>query len=387
MGKKDYYDILGVSRNASKDEIKKAYRKLAREYHPDVNPNSEEAEEKFKSIKEAYEVLTDDNMRARYDQFGHEGVKSEPGFGGFGGFSRTETDFGSFDDIFDMFFGDDLGFRRKRKKGPEKGADIRASLTISFEEAAFGTEKKVTVMRNEKCRDCAGTGAKSGTHPATCQNCNGTGQTRVVQKTPFGQFQSIRPCEKCGGEGTVVTDPCKKCGGNGRVRKDRTINVKIPTGVDNNSRSRVAAEGDSGIRGGPPGDLYVYITVDSHEYFRRRGYDVLYEHDITFVDAALGCKVNVPTLDGEVTLEIPEGTQPDTTFRLRGKGIPHLKSSKRGDQYVKVNVITPTNLSEDQKDMLRNFEASCDETNRIVKDEKDDRGKGFFQRVKDAFMG
>jgi len=383
MDKKDYYEVLGVPRNASKEEIKKAYRKLARKYHPDVNPGDKEAEKRFKEVKEAYEVLSDDNLRARYDQFGHRGVDSEGGFGdfgGFGGFGETGTGFGGFEDIFDIFFGGDFGVQRRRK-GPQQGRDIRADVEISFEEAAFGVDKKVKVTRNEKCDTCGGTGAEPGTHPTTCPRCNGSGQIRVSQKTPFGHFQSIRTCNYCGGEGTVITTPCRECRGKGQVQKRRTISVKIPPGVDNNSRLRVAAEGDSGINGGPPGDLYVYISVKPHKFFKRRDYDVLYELPISFVQAALGCELKVPTLDGEVTLKIPEGTQPDTTFRLRGRGIPHLKGSSRGDQLVKVKVITPTNLTEEQKQILRQFDATCDETNHRIKD------KGFFQRVKDAFMG
>jgi molecular chaperone DnaJ len=377
MSKRDYYDILGVSKGASKEEIKKAYRSLARKYHPDVNQGDKNAEEKFKEVKEAYEVLSDDNLRARYDQFGHEGVKSEgfEGFGGAGGFG----DFGGFGDIFDVFFGDQFG-QRRRSNGPEQGEDIRAELELTFEEAAFGVEKEVKINRKEKCRVCSGTGASPGSSPKTCPSCHGSGQIKVSQRTPFGQFQSIRTCSQCSGAGTIISDPCQTCQGKGRVNKRRTIKVKVPAGVEDGMRLRVAAEGGSGLRGGLPGDLYVFLNVKPHEIFERQGNNVFCECPISFAQAALGGEIEVPSLDGKVKMKIPEGTQTDTVFRLRGHGIPHLKGSSRGDQLVKVKVVVPTGLTEEQKELLRQFDDTVDDTNVAGKE------KGFFKRVKDAFM-
>lgn len=376
MSKRDYYDVLGVSKGASKEEIKKAYRKLARKYHPDVNQGDKAAEEKFKEVKEAYEVLSDDNLRARYDRFGHEGVKSDgfEGFGGAGGF-----DFGGFGDIFDVFFGDHFG-QRQRPRGSEQGDDIRADLELTFEEAAFGVEKEVKVTRKEKCRICKGTGASPGSGPQTCPTCHGSGQIKISQRTPFGQFQSIRTCSQCSGEGTIISDPCRTCHGKGQVNKKRTIKVKVPSGVEDGMRLRVAAEGNSGLRGGPPGDLYVFLRVKPHKFFERRGNNVFCEYPISFVQAALGCEIEVPTLDGTAKMRIPEGTQTDTVFRLRGHGIPHLKGSSRGDQLVKVKVVVPTGLTEEQKELLRQFDDTIDDSNTVGKE------KGFFERVKDAFM-
>jgi len=387
VSKRDYYEVLGVPRNASKEEIKKAYRKLARKYHPDVNPGDKNAEEKFKEIKEAYEVLSDDNLRARYDQFGHQGVSDEGGFGGFGdfggfgGFGESTSGFGGFSDIFDIFFGDDFGIKNQQKKGPRRGRDLMADLELSFEEAAFGIEKDLKITRYEKCSACDGSGAEPGTHPTTCSACGGTGQIRVSQRTPFGHFQSIRTCQQCGGEGTVILSPCSKCRGKGQVKKQRTISVKVPPGVDDGTRLRMSSEGDCGTHGGPPGDLYVHIHVKPHPYFKRQGYDVIYELPLSFVKAAVGCEVKVPTLEGEVDLKIPEGTQPDTVFKIRGRGIPRLRGGSRGDQLVRVKLFTPTNLTEEQKEILREFDSTCGEFNHKVKD------KGFFRRVKDAFMG
>lgn len=377
MAKRDYYEVLGVPKNASKEEIKKAYRTLARKYHPDVNQGDKGAEEKFIEVKEAYEVLSDENLKARYDQYGHEGVKSEgfEGFGGAGGF-----DFGGFGDIFDVFFGGQGG-QQRRSQGPMQGGDARADLNLSFEEAAFGVEKDVQVNRKEKCKVCSGTGAKPGTAPKTCPSCHGSGQIKVAQRTPFGQFQSIRPCNQCGGSGTVIEEPCQTCHGKGHVNKKRTINVKVPAGVEDGIRLRVAAEGDSGIRGGPPGDLYVFLHVAPHKLFERRDDNIHFEIPVSFAQAALGCEIQVPSLDGDVSLKIPAGTQPGTTFRMRGYGIPHLKGGSRGDQMVKVRVVTPTNLTEAQKQLLKQFDESYDETAQTSKE------KGFFERVKDAFMG
>ncbi|TCL36380.1 molecular chaperone DnaJ [Anaerospora hongkongensis] len=373
MSKKDYYEVLGVAKTASDDEIKKAFRKLARKYHPDVNrDNPSEAEEKFKEANEAYEVLSNAERRAQYDQFGHaafEGGGGAPG-GGFGGA-------GGFSDIFDMFFGQS-GFGGGRQSGPERGADLRYDLEITFEQAAFGMETEIQVPRTEDCGVCHGSGAAAGTQAETCSQCRGTGQQQVVQNTPFGRMVNVRPCDRCRGEGKIVKTPCKECHGKGKVRARRKIKIKIPGGVDNGSCLRVAHEGEAGNRGGQPGDLYVYIFVKSHKLFTREGDDVICEVPITIVQAALGDEIEVPTLDGKVQLRIPEGTQTATVFRLKDKGVPHLRGSGRGDQHVKVKVITPKKLTDKQKELLLEF----------AKDGGEDTNpeqKSFFKKVKDAF--
>lgn len=382
MSKRDYYEVLGVSRTATEDEIKKAYKKLAKKYHPDLNPDSKTAEEKFKEINEAYEVLSDSEKRTRYDQFGHAGANSD--FGGFGGAGAGAGDFGGFGDIFDMFFGGGGGFGGgSQRPTAQRGADLRLDLSISFEEAAFGVEKDVEIPRLENCDVCGGSGAEPGTHPKTCNVCGGKGQVRSAQSTPFGQFQTVKTCHRCHGAGTIIEQQCKHCGGSGRVRKERKIHVKIPAGVDNDSRLKISREGEAGTLGGPPGDLYVYITVRPHANFRRENDDVICEFPLSFVQAALGCEVEVPTLDGKVKLTIPEGTQTGTSFRLRGRGITKLRGYGRGDQYVKVKLVTPTNLTEEQKKLLRDFDNSVSSP----EDQQSEKGKGFFNKVKDAFKG
>lgn len=376
MSKRDYYEVLEVSKGASEDEIKKAFRKLARKYHPDVNrDNPKEAEEKFKEINEAYEVLSDANRRAQYDQFGHaafDGAQGGAGFGGgFGG--------GGFSDIFDMFFGQ-AGFGGARPHGPEKGADLRFDMEITFEQAAFGVETEITLPRTEECVICHGSGAAPGTHAETCSTCRGTGQVQVAQNTPFGRMVNVRTCDRCRGEGKIVKTPCKECGGKGRARKQRKIKVKIPAGVDNGSRLRVAHEGESGVRGGPPGDLYVYIFVKAHKLFTREGSDVICEVPISFVQAALGDEIEVPTLDGQVKLRIPEGTQPGAVFRVKDKGIPHLRGHGRGDQHVKVKVVIPKKLTDKQRELLTDFSKADGED---INPEQ----KGFFKKVKDVLGG
>ena len=351
---RDYYEILGVSKTASDDEIKKAFRKMAKKYHPDANrANPQEAEEKFKEVNEAYEILSDPNRRAQYDQFGHDAFSAQGqgagGFGGFGGFGG-----GGFSDIFDMFFGQ-AGFGGARQAGPERGADLRYDLEVSFEEAAFGLETEIQIPRTEDCPSCGGTGAAPGTHPENCPDCRGRGQVEVEQNTPFGRMRNIRTCPKCNGEGKIVKTPCKECAGRGKTRVRRKIKIKVPAGVDNGSRLRVAHEGEAGQRGGQPGDLYVFIFVKQHKLFTREGSDVICEMPISFVQAALGDEVEVPTLDGRVKLKIPEGTQSSTIFRIRDKGIPNLRGHGRGDQHVKVKVMTPQKLTGEQKELLRQF--------------------------------
>ena len=376
MSKKDYYEVLGLSRNASEDEIKKAYRKLAREYHPDVNPGNNEAEAKFKEVSEAYEILKDTQTRARYDQFGHAGTQNG-GFGGAGGFGGPG---GGFEDIFDMFFGGGFGGQRSRR-GPQRGADLRLDLEITLEEAAFGAEKEIELPKLQTCSECEGTGAAPGTFPSNCKVCQGSGQIKTTQKTVLGHFQTVKACHNCRGTGKVVETPCDGCYGQGRVKTNKKIAITIPAGIDTGARLRVASEGDPGISGGPEGDLYVFISIRPHEVFERNGDDIWCDYSISVVQAILGDEVKVPTLDGDVKFNIPEGTQSGTSFRLKGRGIGRLRGYGRGDQHVRVNVAVPTNLNERQKDLIKQFASTLTSKNDAVKE------KGFFERVKDAFRG
>ena len=381
---RDYYDILGVSKNASQDEIKKAFRKKARQYHPDVNKdNPKEAEAKFKEANEAYEVLSDETKKAQYDQFGHAAFDGTGGagggFGGFGGFGQGGFGGEGFGDIFDMFFGGGGAGGSARRRGPERGSDLRYNLSISFEEAAFGKTVELHIPRTEKCSSCNGTGAAAGTHPETCPDCHGTGQVQFTQNTPFGRMQSARTCSRCHGSGKVIEKPCSKCRGSGEILVKRKIDIKIPAGVDNGSRLRVSNEGEPGILGGPKGDLYVYIYVRPHKEFERNGNDVISRVTISFAQAALGATVQVNTLDGKVELKIPEGTQTGTAFRLKGKGIPYLRNPKqRGDQHVVVTVQTPKKLTETQRELLLRFakEGNEDVNNLQV-------SKSLFEKIKD----
>lgn len=359
--KRDYYEVLGVSKGASDEEIKKAYRSVAKKYHPDLNPNNKEAEVKFKEVNEAYEVLSDANKRANYDQFGHAGV--DPNFGAGSGFGGYGSGFGGFDvsDIFESFFGSGFGGfgsgQSSRRSGPKKGADIRLNMSVTFEEAAFGCDKEIAVGRHEACDTCGGSGAKKGTSPKTCPTCKGSGQVRNVSHTPFGNITNIITCTACGGVGQTIPNPCEVCNGSGKIKKKRKIKFSIPAGIDEGQTISIRGEGEGGTRGGPKGDLYITINITKHKLFERRGYDVMFEMPITFVQAALGAKTNVPTLDGTVEYFIPEGTQTGTVFKFKGKGIPHLRGRGRGDQYVKVIVEVPKNLSREQKELLRKFEA------------------------------
>ncbi|HHT06382.1 MAG TPA: molecular chaperone DnaJ [Hydrogenispora sp.] len=374
MAKRDYYEVLGVERGASEEEIKKAYRRLARKYHPDVNKDDPQAEEKFKEINEAHEVLSDPQKRAAYDRFGHAGTDPNfgagAGAGGFGDFS-----FEGFGDIFDMFFG---GGGRRQRTGPQKGADLRYDLRIEFEEAAFGKETTIKVPRTELCSTCHGNRAKPGTPIKTCPNCGGSGQVHSVQNTMFGRFSTVRPCDRCQGEGKIIETPCPTCAGRGRLRQVRTIEITIPAGVDTGHRLRVAGEGEAGERGGPPGDLYVYITVKPHPLFKRTGNDLILEQKISFAQAALGATIEVPTLEGTATLKIPEGTQTGTLFRLRGKGVPHLRGSGRGDELVRVRIDVPTKLNQAQREAIRQVAEAFGEEVALPE-------KGFIGKVKEAF--
>ncbi|NLK21542.1 MAG: molecular chaperone DnaJ [Epulopiscium sp.] len=377
MADRDYYEILGLDRDAADSDIKKAYRKLAKQYHPDMNPDNEEAEHKFKEVSEAYEVLSDPQKKAKYDQFGHAafGNGAGGGFDGFGGFN------GGFDmgDIFDMFdiFGGGMGGRKR--SGPLRGADIRASVQISFKDAAFGVSKEIQLGLWENCDTCKGSGAKEGTHPETCKHCGGTGQVKVTQNTLFGSMSSVRPCDVCHGEGKIIKDPCKTCSGEGKVRKTKTIKVDIPAGIDHGQSVRIQGKGEPGTKGGLNGDLLITVYVKQHPIFERRGNDVYCEIPITFAQAALGAELVVPTLDGNVQYSIKEGTQTGTMFRLKGKGIPSVRNPKfRGDQYIEVKIEVPTKLNEKQKNILREF-------SNISGDEVHQQRKGFFEKVKEAF--
>lgn len=373
--KRDYYEVLGVSKGASDQEIKQAYRKLARQYHPDVNPGNKEAEEKFKEISEAYDVLSDADKKARYDQFGHAGTDPNQagGFGG-GGFG----DFG-FGDIFDAFFGGGGG--GGRRNGPQRGADLRYDMSVTFEEAAFGVEKEIQVPRSETCPDCQGSGAAPGTHPGTCSQCGGSGQVRVTQRTPFGQIQTARTCPACHGEGKTITSPCRTCNGQGKVRKVKNIKINVPAGSEDGLNLRLNGDGEAGHRGGPPGDLYIVLHVKPHKFFERDGNDVYCEIPITFVQAALGAEVEVPTLDGNVKMKVPEGTQTATIFRLKGHGIPYRRGSGRGDQHVRVIVSTPTKLTDKQKQLLQEFGEVTSETQQMGKKSLFDK---FKENLRDA---
>ena len=378
--KRDYYEILGVERSASEEEIKKAYKKKVKMYHPDLNPGDKTAEEKMKEVNEAYEVLSNADKKAQYDQFGHSGMNGGPGGGYSGGFGGDYGGFGGdFGDIFDMFFGG--GGRRDSQSGPRKGADLRYDMSITFEEACFGVDKEFEINRMEECDTCHGSGAEPGSHPATCPDCGGTGRTNVVQSTPFGQFQQVRTCSRCAGKGKIIDQPCHTCNGSGQVKKKRKLKIHVPGGVDTGSRLRMQGEGERGRQGGAPGDLYIYITVRPHKTFKRDGDDVLLDFNISFVQAALGCETQVPTLDGMVKFSIPEGTQTGTVFRLRGKGFPNVRGFGRGDEHVRVQVTTPTKLTEAQKELLREFERSQGgKTDNLGVPEKK---KGIFSKLFD----
>lgn len=382
MSKRDYYEVLGVSKTATQDELKKAYRKLARKYHPDLNKDNPEAEEKFKECNEAYDVLSDEQKRAQYDQFGHAAFENGGmggGPGGFGGFGGAGGFGGSgMEDIFDMFFGGQGGRGGRSNAGPQRGSDLRFDLEISFEEAAFGVEKEINLYRDEQCSHCHGEGAEPGSKVETCPECHGSGYVRFTQNTMFGQMVNERPCSRCHGEGKIISESCKACRGKGTEKKNKKLKVKIPAGVNDGSRLRVAGEGEAGAKGGPSGDLYVYIYVRPHKYFERDGTTVMCEVPISIVQATLGAEIKVPTLDGQVTMRIPEGTQPGKVLRLKGKGIPSLRGGGRGDQLVRVKVVVPTKLNDKQKEALRQFEDVCGDA--INPEEK-----SFLKKIKDFF--
>lgn len=372
--KRDYYEVLGVSKGASGDEIKKAFRKMSKKYHPDLHPGDKEAEEKFKEVNEAYQVLSDDEKRQRYDQFGHAGVDGNAGFGGGSGFNGG-FDFGDLGDIFGDFFGGFGGGGRARRNGPRRGSDLSQYINLTFEEAAFGCKKKINITSNERCEECGGSGAKKGTQPVTCPQCNGTGQVQQRRQTMFGFTNVVSECPSCHGKGKIIKEPCSSCRGTGRIRKNKTIEVNIPAGIDTDQVMRIQGAGNAGENGGPNGDLQLVIKVKPHQLFKRSGFDVNVVFPITFVQAALGATLKVPTIHGIVEYDIPEGTQTNTRFRLKGKGIPVLNGRGTGDEYVTVTVEVPKNLSQKQKELLREFDEDKNYTKK----------KSFMDKMREAF--
>lgn len=375
--KRDYYEILGVDRGASSEEIRSAFRKLARKYHPDVNKDDPQAEEKFKEINEAHRVLSDEQARARYDRFGHQAF--DGGAGQAGGPGGGFGDFGDIFDIFDMFTGGG-GAARQRSHGPARGRDLEMDVTIDFREAVFGVRKSYEVPRVETCSHCHGNEAEPGTPIKTCPDCNGRGEMRNVRQTPFGQFVTAAPCSRCQGKGKFPEQPCTRCRGQGRVQNRRRINVDIPEGIDTGQRIRLRGEGDAGVRGGPAGDLYLRVRVRPDKQFVRQGNDVILEVPIHFVQAALGDEFEVPTLDGTHKLTIPEGTQPGDEFRVRGQGIPRAGGYGRGDQIVRVRVEIPKKLTAEQKEVLHEFA-------KVSGEEQPAGSRSFFERVRDTLSG
>lgn len=384
--KRDYYEVLGLKKGASEDEIKKAFRKMALKYHPDRNPGDKSAEEKFKEVNEAYSILSDPDKKKKYDMFGFAGVDPNSGFGGAGagGFGGFGGGAGGFDDIFNMFgdmfggggFGGGGGARRRN--GPMKGRDLQKAISITFEEAAFGTKKTISVNKYVQCPTCKGEGTAPGTQRKTCPKCGGSGQVHTVQRTPFGQFQSTGPCPDCGGRGTIIEKPCPDCGGTGKVKKTIKINVDIPAGVDNDSVIPIRGQGEPGENGGPNGDFYVVITVKPHELFKRDRDNLYIDIPISFNQAALGDDITVPTLDGKVSYKVPAGTQPGTVFRLKGKGVRNVRNGRMGDLYVKVNLEVPTKLNGAQKKAIKQMGDT-------VGTECYQKKSGFAQKMKDFF--
>jgi len=376
--KRDYYEVLGLNKGASDNEIKSAFRKMAMKYHPDKNPGDKKAEEKFKEVNEAYGVLSDPDKKNKYDRFGHAGVDPNAGFGGggFGGFGGS----GGFDDIFDIFGGMFGGgySQSRRKNAPMKGRDLQKGITITFEEAAFGTKKQVTINKYVECEACGGSGAAAGSAKVTCPKCGGSGEIRTTQRTPFGQFQSVAPCDRCDGSGKIIETPCTECGGTGKVRKDVSMSVDVPAGVDNDSVISIKGQGEPGINNGPFGDLYLAITVKPHKLFKRKGQDLWLEIPVSFAQAALGDELVVPTLNEKVSYTIPPGTQPETVFRLKGKGIKSLRGNKLGDMYVKVILEVPIKLNSKQKKLI-------EELGETLTNDSYNKRKTFAEVMKELF--
>ncbi len=370
MPTRDYYEVLGVSREASGDEIKRAYRALARRHHPDVSDDKSKAEHRFKEINEAYEVLSDPKKRTQYDRFGYVGNGASAGAGDFG-FGP-----GGFGDIFEMFFGNARGPAHARRAGPERGSDLRYDVEISLEEAFAGTTREIAFDRLAQCAPCKGSGAKSGTIIVPCDRCGGSGMVRSARQTPLGQMVTQMPCTRCGGEGHVVEHPCESCGGRGRTETPTQLTVTVPAGVDDGSRIRIAGNGEGGARGGPAGDLYVYLTIAPHRLFKREGRDTFVNVPVSFSEAALGATIEVPSLAGDVEMTLPPGTQSGTTLRLRGYGMPTVRGSHHGDHHVTVHVVVPTKLNKRQRDLLEEYALAGGDA---IEE------RTFFERVKDAF--
>ena len=374
--KRDYYEVLGIRKGAGDDEIKKAYRACAKKYHPDLHPGDKECEEKMKEVNEAYEILSDKDKKARYDQFGHAGV--DPSYGGGAGGGSPFGQGIDLDDIFSSFFGGFGGRRSNNANAPMRGGDVESSIYISFEEAAKGCKKTINYNCISTCGECHGTGAQAGTQPKTCSACGGSGKVTINQRTPFGVVQTQRACDACHGKGKIIDNPCKKCGGTGKQRKNKSVDVTIPAGIKDQQILNVGGRGNAGTNGGPAGDLHVYINVRPHPVFERRGDDVWCDMPITFAQASLGAEVVVPTLDGKVTYSVHEGTQPGDVFKLKGKGIQHLNGRGKGDQYVRITVEIPKNLNSKQKDIIKQFESATGDKNYAER-------KNFFDKIKKMF--
>jgi len=377
--KRDYYEVLGISKGATEEEIKKAFRRVAKQHHPDVNPGNKEAEAKFKEANEAYAVLSDKTMRIKYDQYGHAGVNQQD-FGGFGGAGFD------FSDIFDNLFGGGFGgfggsggSNSRRRNGPQRGANLKYRLTLDFLEAAFGVEREITITKDDTCEVCNGSGAKPGTDTVKCSTCNGSGQVSQRQQTMFGTVMTTKTCPTCSGSGTIIKDPCTSCHGRGRKSRKKKLKINVPAGINRGEMLTLRGEGEPGTKGGPPGDLYIEISVREHSVFQREGYNTYCEVVVTFPQVALGCDLNVPTIDGEYSFKLKEGTQPGDVFSIKGKGIPHVNRNQiRGDHVFKIVVEVPAHLDQKQKDLLREFDNSCTDKN------YQKRGS-FFGKIKELF--
>lgn len=379
--KRDYYEVLGLQKGASDDEIKKAYRKLSKKYHPDINKEPD-AEEKFKEVAEAYEILSDAQKRAAYDQYGHAGTDPNYGGGGYGGFNGGGFNgggFGGFEDIFESFFGGGGGGRSANPNAPRQGADLQYVVDLTFEEAIFGVQKDIKYNREEVCHTCNGNGAKPGTQPEVCHKCHGSGSINVERQTPLGRMMSRQTCDVCHGTGKEIKEPCPTCHGSGHEKQAHTVKANVPAGVEDGQQMRLSGQGEAGANGGPYGDLYIVFQVQDSDIFDRDGSEIYYELPLSFIQAALGDEVEIPTVHGNVKLKIPAGTQTGAKFRLRGKGAPRLRGGGSGDQQVTVKLITPRNLNDKQKEALRAFATAGGQT------VEEQREEGFFDKMKDAF--